>query len=155
MKSLPTLVVLLFLPALALAQVANVHASQAVPPGAIAWTQCLDGKVDSYINAEAVGTDTAAVILRHEEVHRRQARDSVTATGHCVYPQTAAQLLNLETEAYCASDSVEVNVRHRDPVEVSAQTLFRLLRQFQRAMPAFTIGDSWRKACPGSTHHED
>lgn len=144
---------IMILPLLASALVlASPLRAQAVPPGAIAWTQCLDGKVETFINAEALGGDSTVVILRHEEVHRRQQRDSVTSRGACWYPTTAYQLLNWEIEAYCASDSTWVNIVKRDSVETSAQTLLRLVRQFSRAMPVFTIADSWAKGCPGSTN---
>jgi hypothetical protein len=125
--------------------------AQIAPPSAIAWTQCLDAKVSSYINASIIGTDSAAVILRHEEVHHRQQTDTIAVTGRCAIYVTPAQLLNAEIEAYCASDSVAVHVQARHPTEVSAQTLLRLMAQFHRALPAFTITDSWARGCPGET----
>jgi len=129
-------------------------AQQLAPVGAIAWTQCLDAKVSSYIDATVLGTDSAVVILRHEEVHREQQRRAIEATGSCVVYSSPVLLLNHEIEAYCASDSTAVRVNHRDPVEVSAQTLWRLLGQFRRVFPTFTIADSWARGCPGATHRE-
>lgn len=128
--------------------------AQIAPVGAIAWTQCLDAKVSSYIDAAIIGTDSAVVILRHEEVHREQQRRAIEATGACIIYSSPVLLLNHEIEAYCASDSTAVRVNRRDPVEVSAQSLWRLWQQFRRVFPLFTIDSSWAQGCPGSTHRE-
>lgn len=123
-------------------------AGQTAPPGALAWTQCLNGRVASFIDVTVLGTDSTEEILYHESIHRRQNTDSIAKTGVCAMVVSPAQLLNYEIEAYCASDSVRVRVMHKPPAEVSAQTIWRLLRQFHAALPAFTITDSWQQACP-------
>jgi len=136
------------LAAFALAFMPRPAAPQAAPPGATAWTQCLDRRVNSFIDVAAIGTDSTEEILYHESIHRRQNADSIAKTGACARIVTPAQALNYEIEAYCASDSVRVRKQHTDPGEVSAQTLWRLLRQFHAALPYFTISSSWLKGCP-------
>lgn len=122
--------------------------TQVAPPGAIAWTECLNGRVATYINAAILGTDSTEEILYHESVHFRQNTDSIAKTGVCAFLVTPAQALNYEIEAYCASDSVHVRLHHTPKAEVRAQTLWRLLQMLHRVLPTFTITDSWEKGCP-------
>lgn len=123
-------------------------AQQTSPPGAIAWTQCLGGRVNTYIDVAVLGTDSTEEILYHESIHHRQNVDSIAKTGVCAMVVSPAQLLNYEIEAYCASDSVRVRVKHSTPAEASAQTIWRLLREFHGALPVFTVTDSWARGCP-------
>jgi hypothetical protein len=123
-------------------------AQQTSPPGAIAWTQCLGGRVNTYIDVAVLGTDSTEEILYHESIHHRQNTDSIAKTGVCAMVVSPAQLLNYEIEAYCASDSVHVRVKHSTPSEASAQTIWRLLREFHGALPVFTVTDSWARGCP-------
>lgn len=123
-------------------------AQQTAPPGAIAWTQCLGGRVNTYIDVAVLGTDSTEEILYHEAIHHRQNADSIAKTGACAMVVSPAQLLNYEIEAYCASDSVRVRVKHSTPAEASAQTIWRLLREFHGALPVFTVTDSWARGCP-------
>lgn len=118
------------------------------PPGAIAWTECLNGRVNSYVNVGVLGSDSTEEILYHESIHYRQNVDSIAKTGACAFVISPAQLLNYEIEAYCASDSVRVRVKHTPKPEARAQTVWRLLQMLRHVLPAFTITDSWEKGCP-------
>lgn len=114
---------------------------------AIAWTVCQGHTVTTYINVAILGSDSTQEILRHEEVHRRQASDTVAVHGACVW-LNQYQILAIEAEAYCASDSVRVRVKQTPAFEVSAISLGRLLGQFYPALPADSIVATWKRACP-------
>ncbi len=122
--------------------------AQTAPPGAIAWTECLNGRVATYVNAAILGTDSTEEILYHESIHFRQNTDSIAKTGVCAMIISPAQLLNYEIEAYCASDSVRIRVKHTPKPEVRAQTVWRLMRELHSVLPVFTITDSWNRGCP-------
>jgi len=122
--------------------------TQIAPPGAIAWTECLGGRVNTYVNAAILGTDSTEEILYHESIHFRQNIDSIAKTGVCALVVSPAQALNYEIEAYCASDSVRVRVKHTPVDSVRTQTLWRLIQQLHRVLPMFTISDSWDRGCP-------
>jgi len=119
-----------------------------MPPGAIAVTYCLGGRVRSVIDMEVIGTDSLEEIAVHEATHREQWRRKVQEAGECpTQYRTPAQALNAEIEAYCASRPIRMK-RGFTQQEVDDNYLSRLYYQFGRALPMFTIVDSYRRGCP-------
>lgn len=113
----------------------------------VAWTTCQGAYVASFINVAILDTDSTQEILKHEATHRDQARALVDSLGFCPNPTSFERLL-MEIGAYCASDSVRVQVKKTTPFEASAITLGRLLGAFWPTLTADTIVATWRRECP-------
>lgn len=113
----------------------------------VAWTNCQGSSIATFVNAAILATDSAQEILRHEQVHRAQAQALVDSLGACPALDANAHL-QIEAQAYCASDSVRVRVKQTPPLEASAITLSRLLREFWPTISADTILATWRRTCP-------
>jgi hypothetical protein len=130
--------------------VPSARAQLPVNPTTIAWTQCVNGTVSSFINVAVLGTDSTQEILRHEQAHRAQATKALAANGGvCHVITTPEELLQLEAEAYCASDVVRVRVRHTPKAEVSALTIKRLIDQFWfYGITPERIAQVWTAVCP-------
>jgi hypothetical protein len=120
-----------------------------VPPGAIAVTSCLGGRVRTVIDAEVIGTDSLQEILVHEAKHREQAKRA--GKGQCPSYERVWQLLNDEIEAYCTSKPIRMAALHQYEWEVDANYIVRLLYQFKGAVPRATIISSYYQGCPGKT----
>ena len=92
-------------------------------------------------------TDSTQEILTHEATHRAQAKALVDSLGFCP-TLTLVERLQIEAGAYCASDSVRVQVKKTPPFEASAITLGRLLAAFYPTLTADTVVATWKRVCP-------
>lgn len=113
----------------------------------VAWTTCRGSVVASFVNTDVLGTDSTEEILTHEAKHRAQAQAFIDALGACPWLDPG-QRLQIEAEAYCASDSVRQRVKRTPVFETKAISLWRLLSEFHTYISADSVLSVWKATCP-------
>lgn len=115
-----------------------------LPPGAIATTYCLGGRVTSVINLEVVGTDSLEEIAAHEAKHREQMARSAPECPNLAEP---TRLLAFEIEAYCASRPYRMR-RGYSQAEVDEDYIARIQADLGRVYPPKAIELLYHNGCP-------
>lgn len=115
-----------------------------MPESADGTTFCTPGGVRSVVDMEDATGDprNLAITVAHETVHQRQLRNRSLCNP------TWAQLLSMETEAYCEADAhMARTFFDTDPKLIYTTILSALQHQFFGAIPSDVVTRAWANRC--------
>lgn len=115
-----------------------------LPPGTVAITYCIGGRVTTVMNMDWAETDSLPELIAHEKKHQEQARRY--APGCPPYSDTHTLMLH-EIEAYCASRPYRMKLGFTKD-QADGDYLLRIVAQFKGEIPSETIIQSYFKGCP-------